>query len=370
MGEKQNDLFTIGIIALMLLAFSVTDVLAHAGLLHGDFETGATAPVYTSKSLMNGTYFEEVEAYVTADFYNVTRWSRLVQKAELLMGKRDWNDVLLGKRDTFFEKHLTREYEGAKVQESLAYLKNLTENHHARVMLIPTADEIWSDRLPLYADAFDQKAYLDQVREIVGEEHYLDLYAVLAEHANEAIYYRTDPHWTSLAAYYAYYAWWKASGKLLPYYYDMRNATVVTESFVGPLAKAAGLEAKGEEILVFEETEGKSVSVIYDDYYVADGYYRPEHLDSDNALGYFLGERFGAATIQTGKKSKPELVVFGDENSHLLIPLLAPHYSKIFIVHLDQFQGNPKALLERRRDAEVLVVQSVPNWLDLFEQKE
>ena len=370
MGEKQNDLFTIGIIALILLAFSVTDVLAHTGLLRGDYETGATEPSYTSKGLMNGTYFEEVSEYVTADFYNVTRWSRLVQNAELLMGKREWNGILLGKKDTFFEKHLTREYEGTKIDDSLAYLKELTENYHAKVMLIPTADEIWGDRLPLYADAFDQKAYLDQVREAVGEDNYLDLYAVLAEHANEGIYYRTDPRWTSLAAYYAYYAWWETSGKLLPYYYDLGNATVVTENYIGPLARTAGLETKGERILVFEETEGKRVSVIYDDYYVSDGYYRPEYLDSDNPLGYFLGDQFGVATIQTGQKTKSELVVIGDENSQLLIPLLAPHYSKIYVLNLERFQGKTKALLERRKDADILVLQSVPNWLDLFEQKE
>ena len=67
-------------------------------------------------------------------------------------------------------------------------------------MLVPTADNILTDKLPAFAPHYDEMRLLAKVKESVGEEHYIDVYSALQEHAGEPIYYRTDHHWTSLGA--------------------------------------------------------------------------------------------------------------------------------------------------------------------------
>ena len=78
------------------------------------------------------------------------------------------------------------------------------------VAMIPTAAEIWRDQLPEGAESMDQWAYLEQVKETGAI--YVDVGGLLAEHSDEAIFYRTDHHWTSLGAYYGYAALMEALG--------------------------------------------------------------------------------------------------------------------------------------------------------------
>ncbi|MBQ9148161.1 MAG: hypothetical protein IJX69_01205 [Oscillospiraceae bacterium] len=62
---------------------------------------------------------------------------------------------------------------------------------------------------------------------------YVDAYSVLAQHTNEYIYFRTDHHWTHLGAYYAYTALCKSAG-FTPESQD-KFATGKWENFVGSM---------------------------------------------------------------------------------------------------------------------------------------
>ena len=57
----------------------------------------------------------------------------------------------------------------------------------------------------LYAPVVDYAAIL-QVLTDAGVDT-VDVFSALSAHSDENIYYRTDHHWTSLGAYYAYCAW-------------------------------------------------------------------------------------------------------------------------------------------------------------------
>ena len=369
MSEKKNDLFTVGIIAAILLAVAVTDILYLTGVLYRDpARRTEVHPVATTGRVLNGQYFEEWDEYALTHFYNQNKWSRLVRDAELFLGRREFNGIWIGKKGTYFEESLPQAYDEAAAEKSLAFLEKAVQEYDARVMLLPTADVIWADRLPRYAEAPDQASYLSKVKERIGEEAYVDLYAVMEEHKKEAVYYRTDPHWTSLGAYYGYYAWWKQSGRLMPYYYDLGEREIVTENFVGPLATRAGMEDRGEQIFVFEETQGKMVTVNYDGRVDREGFYRPEYLESGNPYGYFLGDGFGMAKISTGLDRRTQLVVFGDGNANAMVPLMAPHYATIYLVDLSRWQGDPWSLLSRLKEdgTDVLVLQSVPGILETF----
>ena len=52
-------------------------------------------------------------------------------------------------------------------------------------MLVPTADNVLTDKLPANAAYYDQEALLAYVEEQIGESHYIDVFSVLKEHSQE-----------------------------------------------------------------------------------------------------------------------------------------------------------------------------------------
>ena len=72
-------------------------------------------------------------------------------------------------------------------------------------ILVPMAAQVLTEKLPAYAPVADYAAIL-QVLTAAGVDT-TDVLSALAAHSSENIYYRTDHHWTSLGAYYAYCAW-------------------------------------------------------------------------------------------------------------------------------------------------------------------
>lgn len=373
MEEKKNDLFTIGIIAVIILLFSVINILWQTGLISpAGMDAPDPGPVCTMRNLFSGKYFEDCDAYSAANFFNKTKWSKLVRKSEIFLGKKEFHGILLGKKQTYFENWSENGLRDAAVEDSLSFLEKIVRDYHAKVMLIPMADEIWKDRLPAYAENFEQTEYLNNVKNLVGEENCIDLLQTLKDHKEEAIYYRTEPYWTSLGAYYGYYCWWEKSGTLLPYYYDLSRKVILTNRLVGSLAKRAEMEDDGEEMFILGETEGKRVSVRYDDRVEMEGYYRPEYLGSQNPCAYFLGDGFGLARIQTENQRKHVLIVIGDLNGNVMIPFLASHYSTIYVLNLNYYQGDVWEFLEEQKGerTDCLVLQGVPNFVKLFDLKE
>lgn len=373
MEDKKNDLFTIGIIAVILLTFAGMDLLFQAGLIHSaGTKTPDPLPVFSTRSFLNGKYFEDYDAYSVKSFYKGPSWSKLVRGTEILLGKREFQGILLGKKKTYFESRSGKKIGETAIADSLDFLEKLTLDFNAKVMLIPTAEEVWKDRLPAYAEYFDQSAYLSNVFERVGEESFVDLLQTLNEHKSEGIYYRTAPYWTTIAAYYGYYSWWEKSGKLYPYYYDLDRKILVTNHFVGDFAKKTGMEDQGEEMFILKETEGKRITVSYDDRVTVEGYYRSEYLDAQNPCGYYLGDEFGVAKIQTESQRKNVLVVIGDLNANVMIPLMAPHYSTIWLINPNYYQGDVWDFLAEQKGegTDYLVLQGVLNFVELFDVKE
>ncbi|MBR6477934.1 MAG: hypothetical protein IKS85_05740 [Lachnospiraceae bacterium] len=368
MDEKQNDLFTIAILAGILLAFVTLDLLFWFGVISlGETSDPMRKPILTVRNVVNGTFFEDYEEYVRERFYNESKWAKTVRSAEFFFGKREYNEVYVGKKFSLFERHLAEEYEGAPEEESLDYLQRLVDDYDADVMLIPTADAVWRDRLPLYAEVFQQEKYLEQAKARLGE-NYIDAYEILSAHAGEKIYYGADPHWTSLGAYYGYEAWWQHTKERVYYAYDLGNKKTVTDSFVGPLIQRSGSEPWKESIFVFEETTAKPVQVTYDNQVMLEGFYRPEYLDTENAYGYFLGEGFGFAQIDTGRNQTKSLLIVGDSHANCMVPLLAPYYKTIYLYCPKDFRGNEEKLFSQyyRENVDVLVLESVTGLLDQF----
>lgn len=369
MDEKKNAIWTLGILCGLILIFTIADVF-NSDKIYSETENRIlmSKPQFSKEALLLGDYAEGFEAYVTDQFVGRDKWIGIKTQTDILLQKKDINGVYLGKEGYLFEKHDANDYSPALEQERIALLEKLVNVWDAQVMLVPTADNILTEKLPLYATCYDQKAFLEQVKDIVGTENFVDVYEILSAHKDEYIYYRTDHHWTSLGAYYGYMAWSEHMGKY-PYNYEVENAKPVAEDFEGTLHSKVNIPVKEDTITYFPKTESRPVSVTYDYARQTASMYENSYLDTKNKYGFFLDDNHGFVELKTGYNPGKTLFVIKDSYANCLIPLLTTHYETIYVVDLRYFNGRLFDFMgkyEPEEGMDVLVLYNCIHFLENF----
>lgn len=368
MREKRSAFFTILVIASILLIFTGADLIQEdRNFSETENKILAKRPKLTAKSLFLENYTEDYETYLTEQFVGRDKWITVKTYMDIFLQKKEIKGVYLGADDYLIEQHLPEDY-AALEQEKVQLLARLAEKWDVTVMIAPTADNIIRDKLPAYAPVYDEAALLDRVAEQVGAENCVDVYAALQEHAGEEIYYRTDHHWTSLGAYYAYLAWAEAVGQE-PEPYRPADMEVVTEEFLGTLHSKVNLDVRPDRILYFPKTADRVLSVTYDQKTVAESCYERSYLDTKNKYGFFLDDNHPFIEIETDSANGKTLFVLKDSYANCLIPLLMSHYEKIYVMDLRYFNGKLFPFMEDYEPEggmDVLVLYNAIHFLEAF----
>ncbi len=369
MDEKKNAIFTFGIIGAIILVFTVVDFF-NAPRKFSDTENRilAAKPEFSREELFYGEYTSDYEEYVTDQFVSRDKWIGIKTETDIALQKKEINGVYLGEDGYLIEMHDPADYPAELETEKLASLKKLVERWDAKVMLVPTADNILKDKMPSHGIYYEEAAFLERVKDEVGEESYIDVYSALQEHAKEEIYYKTDHHWTSLGAYYGFQAWADAVNRF-SYPYSVAGMQAVSENFEGTLHSRINIEVEQDVIHYFPETELRPVQVIYDLQKKTDSLYEKSHLDTKNQYGFFLDDNHAFIEIDTGYKNGRTLFVIKDSYANCMIPLLTAHYEKIYVMDLRYFNGKLFDFMEQyepESGMDVLVLYNCIHFLEDF----
>ncbi len=368
--EKRNAYMTVGLICMILLAFTVMDLLREDRLFsETENRILASKPEFSWESLFDGSFSQKYESYVTDQFVGRDKWIRLKTGADILMQKREINGVYLGKDEYLIEQHLPEDYPQELADKRLALLEKLVDRWDAKVMLVPTADNILIDKLPSYAELYDQRALLETVADRLGGEHYVDVYRALWERQEEDIYYRTDHHWTTRGAYYGYIAWADAMGEAVDGL-SAEDAVTVSEDFLGTLHSKLNVTVRPDSIQYFPATEENPVELTYDMQKSSDSFYEESYLDTKNQYGYFLDDNHAFIEIDTGNENGRTLFVIKDSYANCMIPLLARHYEKVYVADLRYMNGRLFPFMESwepEGGMDVLVLYNCVHFLEEFQ---
>lgn len=369
MDDKRNSLLTVGLICAVLLVLGIAD-LCNDDRLYSETENRALAsrPVFSWEELFSGEYGDDYEEYITDQFVGRDKWIGLKTRADILFQKKEINGVYLGTDHYLIGVNDPDKYTEQMENGRIASLKKLVNRWDAKVMLVPTADNILTQKLPDFAPYYQEDRLLEKVREAVGEEHYVDVYHALQEHAEEPIYYRTDHHWTSLGAYYGFMAWAQSVDRY-PFPYNTAGMETVSDDFQGTLQSRINLDWTKDSIQYFPETEKKAVSVTYDFEDTSDSLYAPDYLDTKNQYGFFLNDNHAFIEIHTGYNPGKTLFVIKDSYANSMIPLLTTHYETIYVVDLRYFNGKLFQFMEQyepEQGMDVLVLYDCIHFLEDF----
>jgi len=318
-------------------------------------------PKLSVESLNSGKFMEEAEKYVSDHTVGRDLWVAMKAWSERLSGKKENEGVYFAAQDTLINR--VEEPDPDKLDKDMGYLDALVGNVSVPVYfgLIPSAAEIWADRLPKGAPTADEKAVIDDLYFSTGANA-IDLYSALAAHSGEAIYYRTDHHWTSLGAFYGANAIFEALG-LDPLDLSDYTKTTVTHQFNGTSFSTSGVRwLPPDQIDTYIPDEGIKVTSWFEGKPEEGSLYVDSYLDVKDKYSYFLGGRQPLCVIEGPAADGPKVLVIRDSYSDSLAPFLSQRFSQVHLFDPRNNLNSVKSYVEEHDIDTVVVLYSFQNF--------
>ena len=318
-------------------------------------------PKLSLETLNSGKFMKDAEDYVSDHIVGRDFWVAAKAWSERLSGKKENNGVYFGAQDTLITR--VDAPDQSKLDKDMAALDALVGNLSVPVYfgLIPSAAEIWKDRLPAGAPTLDEKDLIHQLYFSAGAST-IDLYGALAPHSGEDLYYRTDHHWTSLGAFYGANAIFEALG-LEPLDLNDYQRTTVTGQFNGTSFSTSGVRwLPPDRIDTYVPDEGIKVTSWFRGAPEEGSLYVDSFLEVKDKYSYFLGGNQALCVIETPHSDAPRVLVIRDSYTDSLAPFLTERFSEIHLFDLRYNLNSIKSYVEEHNIDEVVVLYSFANF--------
>jgi hypothetical protein len=324
-------------------------------------------PYFSLYSLLSGPFTSDYERYMSDQFAYRDVWVGVKTDVDRALGKRDSNGVLLGKDGTLMEIYTSPSNEDLAMRaRALQAFDRAAPHLRKLVMLAPTAAAMFSNKLPAYAPVGDERADLDRLRRLLPDHiRFVDVFTVLDAKRERPIYYRTDHHWTTEGAYYAYRELCRQMG-IVPQAEDAFDIRQVTDEFYGSLYSKSGFRhLQPDRIDLYMPKEGNKIKVSYEDEgLITDSLYETENLSRKDKYAVFLNGNHPLIRITTENHADKKLLVVKDSFANSLIPFLTKHYGEIDIVDLRYNDQSLLRLVQERHIEDMLILYNVKTFFE------
>ena len=177
----------------------------------------------------------------------------------------------------------------------------------------------------------------------------------------DALYYRTDHHFTSRGAYEACRLYARSLGLSLPEAseYDVETAG----GFQGSQYARAGLwDTPAENVELWRGPAERAVEVAFDDRAASNSMFFPEHLSQMDKYPVFLDGNHPLVTITT-QNGGENLLIVRDSFGHCFAPFAAECFGKIVLVDLRYYHKRLEKLVESEQIDRVLILYGMDSFM-------
>lgn len=328
-------------------------------------------PKISVNAIVNGSFGEDFEKYAQDTVVLRDFWVKLKNTTEFVSLKKDNGSVYFGENGQLYGMEkinfplFRKNIEAVKVPEENFGIRT-------KVLLAPTASLILKEKLPKNVPSYMQNSMMESTKELLGE-NFVDVREVLDRCQGEYIYYKTDHHWTSLGAYYAYTELAKSLG-FEPLALESMERIKLSSDFEGTnAAKAATFFTKKDEIFAYVgeqaknaeafDTEGKKVPIFDESY-----------LEKRDKYAYFLGGNLPFMVLQrkTDEREKignvKSILLIKDSYANCLAPMLLEHYHRVYVIDPRYYRKSIKQSISdiRYKDnielSDIVVLYNAPQF--------
>ena len=190
----------IGVIVIFLALSIVTEDKAFS-----ESENRSLAQFPELSGILEGDFLNDLGDWFADQFPGRDLWMSLNLKANQLLGQKEASGVYLCREDYLMQ--VPSQPNEPQVQRNLDAINAFAAAHpnlNMVMTVVPNAVTVHADKLPENAPVRDQLADLKSLTSRLTGASFVDVTGVLMEHSDEYLFYKTDHHWTSLAAAYAF----------------------------------------------------------------------------------------------------------------------------------------------------------------------
>ena len=349
MRSKLN-LATVSLFLAVLLGFSVAFVLLPDNSFSEQENRGLrTFPAFSLEKLADGRFGEEINEYFADQFPLRDALVGIKGSVEIGLGKGENDGILLGENGQLAKRLFdVRREDGSVTSVELdafdpAHIRNGATgiNRVSASLSVPFTALLTGRTLDVAESAF---AYPSEMSDALFEAFYnaldpsvdaVDTLPMFRERyeSGEYVYYKTDHHWTTLGAYYAYVELmrsWGMEDQVLPM--DAFERETASDSFYGTAWSAGGMKFVVPDTMEFWMRGNEDDFTVTADGKVLDGFYSTKYLALKDKYSAFLDGTHDVVTVEKlTDGSRPTLLLLKDSFANAMAPFLAQHFDLVLL---------------------------------------
>lgn len=370
MKNKRQNIAIILLFLFLIFGMTIVNLLTPAKEFSDrENRTLAQMPELSPDSYFSGEFAKDYESYITDQFMFRDQWIGIKTAVERAAFKQESNDIYFAEDGYLIEKH-TGSFTSETAERNISYLadfmREMKERYgdgHVKAIVAPNAVDILKDKLPPFASPYDESLYLKKIGEALPEGCWFDSEAVLKEHAEEELYYRTDHHWKTLAAYYVYEAWAKEVG-LAPLPLSEYERETVTEKFQGTIEAKVGGDVGYDSIEIFRAKEEPAYSLVYNRKETKTDLYNWDALETKDKYTLYFGGNQPVVEGTIENDSDRRLLVIKDSYAHCFLPFTFHDFSQVDFVDLRYFNESLRAYMEEKDYTDILFLYNASGFAE------
>lgn len=319
-----------------------------------------TRPEISITKVLDGRFQKKYESYLRDQFPGRDHWVSFQTDMELFMGKNEIHNVYIGKNHYLLEHYTEKEFDPQQISKNLQALEKFVgkakQNADVHVMMVPTKSWVLREKLPAFAPHYKEQKFYDALQQKLEKEDVLiSVEPVLDAHKEEEIYYRTDHHWTTLGAWYAYEQYTKAVGGDPQRAQGKKKFRCISKDFYGTTYAKINYARQADKIEIYEPAD--KLRVVYNmGEKKTKTLYDVSFLKTADQYSVFTGGNQAVLEITGGIKNGKTLLLIKDSFANSILPFLAEDYEKLVVVDLRQLNVSGDRLLEMFSPTDILIL--------------
>ena len=326
-----------------------------------------TAQILSSAGL--NRFFNDYTQYTKDQIPGRDAWISLQSFVETaLLQKTQSGGILLGDKGQMFDRtYGLVSSEERTLPRNIAAVASLAARCPGKVyvMVAPAASSIYPERVPAHAPLLQEESYLSQIQAAVEQAGgvYLPLKDALSAHKDEYIYYRTDHHWTTQGAYYAYSELCSALG-LEPFDRAAHTAVDVPDFYGTFYSRARTWNAQPDTLTYYDLDNPLTIYTVTGPGMPTEGQttglYDLDKLDVYDKYAAFLHGNNGLSRVEGDGEGR--ILVIKDSYANSFVPFLTANYAQIDVVDLRNYNYGLDALIADNDYDQILVLYSFDSF--------
>ena len=326
-----------------------------------------TAQILSSAGL--NRFFNDYTQYTKDQIPGRDAWISLQSFVETaLLQKTQSGGILLGDKGQMFDRtYGLVSSEERTLPRNIAAVASLAARCPGKVyvMVAPAASSIYPERVPAHAPLLQEESYLSQIQAAVEQAGgtYLSLEEALSAHKDEYIYYRTDHHWTTQGAYYAYSELCSALG-LEPFDRAAHTAVDVPDFYGTFYSRARTWNAQPDTLTYYDLDNPLTIYTVTGPGMPTEGQttglYDLDKLDVYDKYAAFLHGNNGLSRVEGDGEGR--ILVIKDSYANSFVPFLTANYAQIDVVDLRNYNYGLDALIAENGYDQILVLYSFDSF--------